>query len=99
MAKKEIRQLIQLFNDEKKEEFIRLGTGGHFYTRKQIEYALGIVSESGLRATARILNLHRKTLQRWARKFFIPVNRCPFWVYGWAARRRKKRNFWKLRGF
>ena len=90
----------QMFNDEKKAEFEGLGadTGGH-YTREQINYAIDIASDSGIRATSRILGIPRRTLQRWHRKYGIEIKQCPSWVYYWAARRRKRREFWARRGY
>ena len=98
LTKAEARMFIQVVNDEKRAEFISLGTGGH-YTREQIEYATSILSESGIRATSRILCLPRRALQRWSRKYGIEIRRCPLWVYEWVERRRKRREFWARRGW
>lgn len=90
--------LIRAMNYEKCDRFISLGSGGH-YTEAQKEYALDLIREHGIRGTARILQIPRRTLQRWCRKYYIPVKRCPDWVYEWAERRRKRREFWERRGY
>ena len=89
---------IQELNEEKRIEFQALGTGGR-YTRQQKQYAFKMIYESGMRATARVLNIPRRTLQRWCRDERIYVRRCPSWVYDWAERRRKCREFWQRRGY
>ncbi len=89
--------LIESFNEEKKICFQVLGNGGH-YTQKQKEYAFELIDEYGIRATARILQIPRRTLQRWCRQYGVYVRRCPAWVYEWAERRRKRREFWERRG-
>ena len=92
-----IRYMQQQFYDKMKENFISLGQGGH-YTEKQKEYAIELIREYGVRATARILSLPRRTLQRWCRQYDVYVKRCPAWVYEWAERRRKRREFWQRKG-
>ena len=84
--------------EENKDLFISLGKGGH-YTESQKQYAFELINEHGMRATARILKIPRRTLQRWCRQYGIYVRRCPGWVYDWAGRRRKKREFWRRRGY
>lgn len=93
-----MRLMQQQFYEEIKAEFISLGRGGH-YTDEQKEYAIALIDEYGIRATARILSLPRRTLQRWCRQYDVYVKRCPTWVYEWAERRRKKREFWRHRGY
>jgi hypothetical protein len=88
----------QQFYDEMKTEFFGLGNGGH-YTSSQKEYAFRVIQEYGVRATSRILTVPRRTLQRWCRQQDIYVKRCPDWVFEWAEKRRKKREFWKLKSF
>ena len=90
--------LINLMNDEKRLYFLSLGSGGH-YTEAQKQYAFELIREHGIRGTARILEIPRRTLQRWCRKHYITVKRCPNWVYDWAERRRKRREFWERRGY
>lgn len=90
--------LIRAMNYEKCDRFIELGSGGH-YTEAQKEYAFELIREHGIRGTARILEIPRRTLQRWCRKYYITVKRCPDWVYDWAERRRKRREFWERRGY
>ena len=86
------------FNDEKQTEFESLGKGGR-YTIEQKLFAFGLIEESSIRAKAKILNISRRTLQRWCRKYNIHVKCCPDWVCGWAERRRKRREFWQRRGY
>jgi hypothetical protein len=69
--------------EEKRECFESLGNQGH-YTEAQKHYAFELVGEFGIRATARILQIPRRTLQRWCRKNGVYVRRCPSWVYEWA---------------
>ncbi|MHC4396303.1 MAG: hypothetical protein ACYS1A_11680 [Planctomycetota bacterium] len=102
MSKAETRRLMiamqQEFNEEKRYLFLSLGEGGR-YTQRQKHYAFELIDEYGIRATARILKIPRRTLQRWCREYHIFVRRCPSWVYEWAERRRKKREFWQRRGY
>ena len=93
-----IKRLAECFNDDKWFEFLHYGNGGR-YTKKQKDYAFELIDEYGIRATARILKIPRRTLQRWCRKHCVWVKRCPDWVYGWAERRRKRREFWERRGY
>ena len=74
------------------------GKLGH-YTKKQIQYAVKLINKSGIRATSRILRIPRRTLQRWCRAYGVFVKRCPDWVYEWVEKRRKRREFWELRGY
>jgi hypothetical protein len=102
MRKTETKQLIRMmqreFDEEKRLDFVSLGDGGH-YTRSQKDYAFKVIDESGVRATARILRIPRRTLQRWCREYGKYVKRCPFWVYEWVKRRRKRWEFWARRGY
>jgi len=84
--------------DEMRDEFEAMGKGGR-YCRRQKNYAFKLIDEYGIRATARILDLPRRTLQRWCRASCKYVRRCPGWVYSWAAKRRKRREFWARRGY
>jgi hypothetical protein len=79
-------------------QFEAMGAGG-WYNRHQKDYALKLIDKYGVRATARILDVPRRTLQRWCRRQSKRVRRCPAWVYAWAARRREKRAFWSRRGY
>lgn len=100
--KTEISELIRLmqqqFYEEMKAEFKSLGREGH-YTDSQKEYAFQAIQEYGIRATSRILSVPRRTLQRWCKHYGIYVKRCPAWVFEWAERRRRKREFWRRRGY
>ena len=93
-----IRLMVQEMNEDMHHEFLSLGSGGR-YAKQQKDYAFGLIDEYGIRATARILGVARRTLQRWCRRYGVFVKRCPSWVYGWAERRRKKREFWQLKGY
>jgi hypothetical protein len=90
--------MAEQFNEERRNEFDSIGSGGR-YTDKQKRYAFDLIEQSGIRATARILKIPRRTIQRWCRKNFIQVRHCPLWVYDWAERRRKRKEFWARRGF
>ncbi|MBA7606387.1 hypothetical protein ES703_13535 [subsurface metagenome] len=67
MSKLEIRELIRASIIEEKlnrrEEFRALGSGKKRYTEEQKEYAINKAQEIGVRATARLLQLYRKTIQ------------------------------------
>lgn len=93
-----IKSAAQEFNEERRYHFMAIGNGGH-YSEEQKRYTFSLIDENGVRATARILQLPRRTLQRWCRSYNIPVKRCPDWVYEWAERRRKRREFWARRGY
>ncbi len=83
---------------EKRMQFEAMGTGG-CYTQRQKDYAFRLIDEYGVRATARILDMPRRTLQRWCQQQCKHVRRCPDWVYSWAAKRRKRREFWTRKGY
>ncbi len=68
--------------------------GGH-YTQEQKKYAIEKARSIGARATSRLLNLPRRTIQRWLREKGVMVKRCPDWVYDWAYWRRKRREKWE----
>ena len=93
-----LKILVEFFNEEKRSWFEILGESEH-YTKRQKEYAFELIADYGIRATARILKIPRRTLQRWCRQYGVYVRRCPSWVYGWAERRRKRREFWQRRGY
>jgi hypothetical protein len=86
-------------NDELREEFLYMGTGRHTYTAKQKEYAFSLINTYGVRSTSRILGIQRRTIQRWCRRYGKQVRRCPYWVYDWVYRRKKRREFWQRRGY
>ena len=102
MSKAETRRLMimmqQQFYEDKRYHFRALGEGGQ-YTESQKHYAFELIDEYGIRATARILKIPRRTMQRWCREYHKLVKRCPAWVYDWAAKRRRKREFWARRGY
>ena len=69
------------------------------YTEDQKKYAFEMIEEKGIRATAKVLKVPRRTLQRWCRKYNIYVKRCPDWVFEWARYRRQRRDKWRCRGY
>jgi len=89
---------IQEEIEEKRIAFNELGRDGQ-YTQQQKEFAFELIQESGIRAAARILNVPRRTLQRWCRNQGVYVRRCPGWVYEWAERRKRRKEFWQRRGY
>jgi len=93
-----IREMQKIFYEEMRWNFISLGKGKR-YSKDQKKYSFELITTYGIRATARILQIPRRTLQRWCRKYHVYVKRCPDWVYLWAAKRRKKREFWARRGY
>ena len=98
-AKLFIRSLVEESNEETRFHFYSLGKSGRFYSTPQKEYALSQLDVYGIRATSRILQIPRRTIQRWCRQYSNKVNRCPLWIYEWADRRRRKREFWERRGY
>ena len=95
--KQQIIAMQDMFYQEQKDYFDCLGRKGH-YAYEQKKYAFEKINEYGVRATSRILQIPRRTLQRWCRVYGILVKRCPYWVYEWAERRKKRRMFWAKRG-
>ncbi len=99
MSKSETRLLIRMFieeeNREKRAEFNALGKDRGHYTVEQKDYAINKAISIGNRATSRLLNVPRRTIQRWLRAKGITVKRCPDWVYDWAYWRRKRREKWE----
>lgn len=99
MSTKELMRLChQEIYEQKRSCFEALGEDSQ-YSEAQKHYAFELISEYGIRATARILQIPRRTLQRWCRLYGIYVKRCPSWVFEWARRRRKKHRFWQYRGY
>jgi hypothetical protein len=97
-AKLFIRLMQEQAYENMRFDFEGMGTGGH-YTWDQKLFVFDKIKKYGVRATARILKIPRKTLQRWCRKYGISVKRCPGWVYEWAKKRQEKREFWEMRGY
>jgi hypothetical protein len=87
-----ILQVYEALYDDIRAQFERMGTGDG-YCQEQKEYAFTLIDEYGVRATARILRVPRRTLQRWCRAQSKRVRRCPDWVYSWAPKRRERRRF------
>ena len=91
-----IKILIAEQNEDLRAEFLGLNpkTESFRYTQEQREWAMNKAVEIGVRATARLLSLQRKTIQRWLRKSGVNVRRCPGWVKEWANQRNKRREKW-----
>jgi len=98
LTKEMMRLMHKQIYEEKRDSFLSLGDQGR-YSEAQKRFAFELIGEYGMRATARILEIPRRTLQRWCRQNGIYVKRCPSWVREWARRRRKKRRFWEYRGY
>lgn len=96
------KDLMRLMNEqiyeEKRGYFESLGNA-RLYSGSQKRFAFELISEHGIRASARILDIPRRTLQRWCRQYGVYVTRCPLWVFEWARRRQKNRRFWQYRGY
>jgi len=88
--KDDILEFIEEVNAGKMTEFHSLGNESVHYTQQQKEFAFDLIEEKGIRATALILSMHRRTLQRWCREQGVDVKPCPDWVYDWASRGRLK---------
>jgi len=84
--------------EEMRFDFRAMGAGGH-YAREQKTFVLNKIGEYGIRAITRILGIPRRTIQRWCREYRVYVKRCPDWVYEWAERRKKRREFWARKGY
>ena len=78
MSTMSTKQLMRLCHQEiyeqKRSCFEALGNGGQ-YTESQKRYAFELIVEHGMRATARILQIPRRTLQRWCRQYGVYVKR------------------------
>jgi hypothetical protein len=90
---------VELKNEGKRAHFAALGKGKRNYTSQQKDFLLSQIDTYGVRATSRIIGLPRRTIQRWCKQYNKRVRRCPLWVYDWAERRRKRREFWERRGY
>jgi hypothetical protein len=90
-----IRLWIEAENRKQLSYFQRLNPKGGHYTQEQKEYAIEKAKSIGVRATSRLFNLPRRTIQRWLREKGITVKRCPDWVYDWTYWRRKRREKWE----
>ena len=62
ISKAYLKTLAETFNEEKRDMFQAFGEGGR-YTQRQKDYAFELIDEYGIRATARILQMPRRTLQ------------------------------------
>ena len=61
--KQQIIDMQNMFYHEQKDHFDCLGEKGH-YTNEQKKFAFEKICEYGIRATSRILQIPRRTLQR-----------------------------------
>ena len=93
-----INQTLQVIYDEIMQDFKSMGRGFR-YSEHQKNFAFDLIDRCGIRATAKVLQMPRRTLQRWCRTYDIAVKRCPSWVYDWVSRRKKRREFWARRGY
>jgi len=93
-----IIQMQQEMYDEIMQDF-RSMSRGFRYIEDQKRFAFEQIAKYGIRATSKILQMPRRTLQRWCRKNCVVVERCPSWVYEWAARRKKRKEFWARKGY
>jgi hypothetical protein len=98
MKEIETRELIRMYieeeNRKKRAQFNALGSCRGQYTSDQKDYAINKAMSIGVRDTSRLLNVPRRTIQRWLRTKGITVKRCPNWVYDWAEWRKKRREKW-----
>ncbi|MBD3203716.1 hypothetical protein GF327_05435 [Candidatus Woesearchaeota archaeon] len=90
-----IRLFIEQENEEQRSLFYSLNPSGGHYTKEQKEFAIEKARSIGVRATSRLLQVPRRTIQRWLRAEGISVKRCPDWVYDWAFWRKKSQEKWK----
>jgi hypothetical protein len=88
--------MIRMELDQLKFSFYLKGDNTGRYTQEQKDHAIAMIDKYGVRATARILDMDKRTIQRWCREFDIKVNRCPAWVYD-RAKRRKLRDRPKIK--
>ncbi len=80
-----IKAWIEMERQEQLHYFNYLNPYGGHYTPKQKAYTIEKVLSTGIRATSRLLQVPRRTIQRWLRAEEITVKRCPDWVYDWAS--------------
>lgn len=90
-----IRLWIEIENRKQLSYFQSLNPKSGHYTQEQKEYAIEKAEAIGIRATSRLLNLPRRTIQRWLREKGIQVKKCPDWIRDWAYWRKKRREKWK----
>lgn len=79
MLKERTRALIELQNEEMRLQLAVLGDSKRGYSDRQKGFALSLVDTYGVRGTARVLLLQRRTIQRWCRAQGKIVKRCPSW--------------------
>ena len=88
--------MVEEQNAYERAEFRALSPGprGLRYTPRQRAWAVSKAGEIGVRATARLLRMERRTIQRWLRAGGVRVSRAPYWVYEWAETRNRRRAKW-----
>ena len=86
-----IRLWIEAENRKELSYFQSLNPKGGHYTQEQKEYGVEKAATIGARATSRLLQVPRRTIQRWLRSEGLTVKRCPEWLYDWAYWRKKRR--------
>jgi len=91
------RYRFNKLNDDKEELYINGIKAQHSwkYTQKQQAFAMNQICEYGVRATARILQIPRSTLQNWIRKYYIDVPRYPQWMDSWRRKKLKMRRIFQ----
>jgi len=99
IGKTTMQSLHKLLNKEIRERFLYLGDDSRAYTRLQKDYTLSLIDTYGVRGVSRILQIPRRTIQRWCQQYQKRVDRCPPWVQDWAERRHKRREFWERQGY
>lgn len=103
MGNNETRELIRLWIEEENQiqylHFRNLKPEAGHYSNEQKEFGIEKAEAIGVRATARLLKIPRRTIQRWLRSKGISVKRCPDWVYEWAYWRNKRKEKWNRISF
>lgn len=87
------KSMIDYYNAEKRDEFKAMTTG-HRYTDDQKQFVFDLIKKIGIRATAKVLDIPRRTIHRWTAKHGVKVKRSPDWVYIRAGQRKKNQVFW-----
>ena len=91
-----IREWIEEENREQRSYFFGLNAKGGRYSIEQKEFAIERAKSIGFRATSRLLQVPRRTIQRWIKSEGIIIKGSPDWVYDWAYWRRKRKEKYGL---
>jgi hypothetical protein len=94
-TKELIRLFIERDNENQRSLFYSYNPSGGRYTKEQKKFTIEKARSIGVRATARLLQLPRRTIQRWLRAEGTSVKLCPDWIYEWAYWRKKRQEKWK----